>query len=264
MLSAVCDAGYEKILVQLPDLWYNKGRNGIPIPKHRKGSFRNTEVTVSTMCGRYTTEVETEEREMYRILARAADNELGLLRPQSAAEVSVGDICGREVFPSEAAAALIPNSAGAVDAFFCTWGFPSDIGGKHRLVINACSETVLQRPMFASAFASRRCIIPTAGFFEWSHTGRRADSERKYRFNLPHTGLLYLAGLYRETVCDDGTAARAFVILTRDASDSMRPIHHRMPVIVRQEHIEDYLGDSKEAVRLLSEIPPVLLKKLVS
>ncbi|MBQ1407217.1 MAG: SOS response-associated peptidase family protein, partial [Eubacterium sp.] len=50
--------------------------------------------------------------------------------------------------------------------------------------------------------------------------------------------LLLLAGIFREE--PDG---RKYTILTTDANDSMRPVHSRMPVIVRPEEIRTWILD---------------------
>jgi len=215
------------------------------------------------MCGRYTTEIETDERELFRMLARAEQNAQPSAEPHLMhGEAPIAAVSGREVFPSERAAVLASGMNGETDAFMFRWGFDAEIGGKHRLLINARAESAAEKPLFAVHLRQRRCVIPTAGFFEWAHVGRRADPARKYRFNLPGTGILYLAGMYRPSpTSPDGWE---FVVLTREANDSMRPIHDRMPVILRTEHVEEYLGSSVSARMLLSETPPVLIKKLVS
>ena len=210
------------------------------------------------MCGRYTTEIETDERELFRMLARAEAN----TNSGSAVSMTSGKPLVREVFPSEPAAVLTADAGGGIDVHLFRWGYPTEIAGKRRLLINARSETAAEKPMFSDGLLYRRCVIPTAGFFEWAHVGGRADTDRKYRFNLPHTGILYLAGFFRPSYTAAGTCE--FLILTREANVSMAPIHDRMPVIVREEHIAEYLADAAAARQLLYETPPMLLKKLVS
>ena len=214
------------------------------------------------MCGRYTTEIETDERELFRILERAEQNTRTNPILRASTDAPITTVHGREVFPSEEAAVLAVGEQGGTDAFLFRWGFPSEIGGKKRLLINARAESAAEKPLFAPHLQCRRCVIPTAGFFEWEHHGGRADPTRKYRFNLPQTGILYLAGLYRPSDAINGEWE--FVILTRETGDSMAPIHDRMPVVLRREHVGEYLADFRSAQMLLYETPPVLIKRLVS
>jgi len=44
------------------------------------------------------------------------------------------------------------------------WSPNPDAGAK---MINARSETVLEKPSFREAFLARRCLIPVDGFYEW-------------------------------------------------------------------------------------------------
>lgn len=49
------------------------------------------------------------------------------------------------------------------------WAKDASIGNK---LINARSETILEKPSFRSAFKSRRCIVPSNGFYEWQSVGK--------------------------------------------------------------------------------------------
>ena len=94
------------------------------------------------------------------------------------------------------------------------WGYPG-VGGKGRSIINARSETALERPMFRQSVLGRRCVFPTTGFYEWGHSG---GQKRKYRFQLPgRDRALYLAGLW-----NDCGGRRRCVILTTAATPPWR------------------------------------------
>lgn len=234
------------------EMWYTIIKNGMGTREQRTGKGEER-----AMCGRYTTDIETDEAELFRMLARAEMN-----IPLASAAQKTPRVLGREVFPSEYAAVLAQNgTGGGVDAFLYRWGYPAEINGKKRLLINARSETAAEKALYAESLVSRRCVVLTAGFFEWMHNGKKADPKLKYRFNMTKTGILYLAGLYR---ISPTTGEYEFVILTRDANESMAPIHDRMPVILRPEHVDEYLGDTNSAAKLLCETPPILIKKLVS
>jgi putative SOS response-associated peptidase YedK len=104
-----------------------------------------------------------------------------------------------------------------------TWGFAPPGGGK--LSINARSETADRRGMFARAFASRRCVVPADGFFEW--TGARSD-RRPIWFHAASGRLVYFAGIWQPG--PDGEPA--FAILTTAPSPEVAEVHDRMPVVL--------------------------------
>jgi putative SOS response-associated peptidase YedK len=96
------------------------------------------------------------------------------------------------------------------------WGFK--IGST--LLINARGETVASKPVFRTAFHKRRCLIPASGWYEWQKVGR----DKHPHFIRPRDGgVLAFAGLWDR---DEAT------IITTEASESLKYLHTRMPVIV--------------------------------
>lgn len=52
-----------------------------------------------------------------------------------------------------------------------------------------------------------------------------------------------------------------FVILTTEANASMKPVHDRMPLILRQDQIEDWLRDEKATEAMLCQTPEELKRQ---
>jgi putative SOS response-associated peptidase YedK len=182
------------------------------------------------MCGRYLIAMEDEIIEMREILDEI--NERYKDTPE-AATVKTG-----EVFPTETAAVLVRGD-GKPQAVQMRWGFPKWQGSG--VIINARAETAQDKLMFRPSLESRRCVVPTTGFFEW----RQEESKKKakYLFRLPETKMLYLAGLY--SVFRDGPRSfDAYVILTADANASMSPYHNRMPLVLLPDETHAWLTDT--------------------
>lgn len=73
--------------------------------------------------------------------------------------------------------------------------------------INACAETVHERPAYRSGFKSRRCLVPASGYYEWSGP----KGKRQPHFIHPTEGELWLfAGLYERWVGEDGQGETTF------------------------------------------------------
>ena len=129
------------------------------------------------------------------------------------------------------------------------WGYPFP-GGK-KLVINARAETAAKKPMFNKSLASWRCVLPTTGFYEWTHD----DQKTKYLFRLADQPMLYLAGLYQRFDQEDN-----FVILTHAANSSLTDVHQRMPVIIGEKQIRPWLADVNAAQAMLADPGPSLIR----
>lgn len=78
-------------------------------------------------------------------------------------------------------------------------------------LINARAETIQEKPSFRSSFKSRRCLVPTDGFYEWTKT----DSGKvPYRIYMTDEGLFAFAGIWSEWGKGEDSV-RSFSIITR-------------------------------------------------
>lgn len=131
------------------------------------------------------------------------------------------------------------------------WGIKPSWGKEpRRLLINARSETVHQRPTFRQSFQKRRCLIVADGFYEWQ---KMKEGKQPFRIMLKTGEPFAFAGIWQEI---DGQPA--YVILTTEANPLMRSIHDRMPVILRRRQHEWWLDSGlpeREVLELLDPYP---------
>ena len=149
-----------------------------------------------------------------------------------------------EVYPANIAPAVsIENSRLLLSLM--KWGFPHKDG--KGVIVNAKSETAAKKRLFASPLARRRCVIPSTGFFEWIQS--KGKPKAKYLFNTDEGPMLYMAGLYTEypSPAKDFAVTARFVILTREANDTISDANSRMPVILYKHEIPRWLTDYRFA-----------------
>ena len=97
-------------------------------------------------------------------------------------------------------------------------------------MINARSETVAVKPAYRAAYKSRRCLIPTNGFYEWQKIGK--TDKQPWFISLRDTPCFAFAGLWESWTAPEGVLIESCTILTTTPADSIAFIHHRMPVII--------------------------------
>ncbi|MBL9123132.1 MAG: SOS response-associated peptidase [Planctomycetaceae bacterium] len=194
------------------------------------------------MCGRFT--LRTAPREVAELFAI---DELPLFAPRY------------NIAPSQQVLAVGLRDDGRREFRQFAWGFiPSwskDPQSGHR-PINIRSETVLEKPMFRSAFRKRRCLIPADGFFEWQAVGR---AKQPYYFQRPDGGPFAFAGVW-ETWRGGAEPLESCALFTTSANATVAPLHDRMPVILAPADFASWLDPTNEdpasLVPLLRPLPP--------
>ena len=199
------------------------------------------------MCGRFYVD-EGTAKEIERVI-RGVDLRIQKMR--------TGDI-----YPSQPAGILTCHSrqknpllAGsaaenspALELNEMHWGFLQY--QKKGLLINARAETALERRTFRESVLHRRCVIPARHFYEW-------DSDKnKVIFFREDRPVLFMAGFYNRF--QDGAR---FIILTTEANASVDPVHNRMPLVLDEGELEDWVYDDKFTEYALHKIPPELWRE---
>ena len=155
------------------------------------------------------------------------------------------NVClGRDIRPTERALILKWNGKG-ICLSGVKWGYPGI--QKSGVLINARAESVLEKKIFADGIRYHRAVIPASHFYEWN------QRKEKNTFKSKDGEILYLAGFF-----DIMENEERFVILTTEANASMKPVHDRMPLILRQDQIEDWLRDEKATEAMLCQTPEEL------
>jgi putative SOS response-associated peptidase YedK len=200
------------------------------------------------MCGRYQIAAEDDIIEMREILDEISKRYKSA--PEAVAAVKTGEAC-----PTDTSPVLIQGKQ-KPQAVLMKWGFPKQGGG---VIINARAETAEEKPTFRLSLESRRCVVPTVGFFEWRQEGGRKKT--KYLFRLPGAKMLYLAGLYG--VFQDGPRSWAgYVVLTSPANASVSPYHDRMPLVLMPDEIGPWLTDTAFAQAFVQRPCAVMLEAI--
>lgn len=123
-------------------------------------------------------------------------------------------------------------------------------------MINARAETLSQKASFKNSFKKLRCIIPCSGFYEW----KKLDKKTKvpYFIRLRNGTPFALAGLWDRWNKDGGNLI-TFTIITTTPNNIIKPIHDRMPVILKSENHDMWINpditDTKNISDFLKPYP---------
>ena len=151
------------------------------------------------------------------------------------------------------------------EALPAKWGlvqFGSKDAKRGASQINARAETLDSRPAFRNAWRkNRRCVVPADGFFEW--TGDKKDRQPIW-FHRPDGELILFAGLYESWQPTPDTWQRTFTIITTEANSLIAPIHDRMPVILPDDRVDQWLFQGNGPADIGSFLAPAPDRLLVA
>jgi putative SOS response-associated peptidase YedK len=197
------------------------------------------------MCGRFTQKAPWEKVKQEFKVDSARHS---LIKPRyniaPAQTIDVVLETGKERIISQLKWGLIPS-----------WAKDADIGNR---MINARAETVQEKPSFRDAFKKRRCIIPATGFYEWQKKG--SGAKQPFYFYLKDKDVFGFAGLFEEwTDQETGELLETCTIITTEANEVLKPVHDRMPVILKPEDYDEWLDPQENKAeklrRLLAPYP---------
>lgn len=132
------------------------------------------------------------------------------------------------------------------------WAKDVNIGSK---LINARAETLKDKTAFRQSLASKRCIVPLDGFYEWKTNGKQ---KTPYRIIAKDQDIFSVAGLWDSWQNTNGDTIHSFTIITIAPNTLMKEIHDRMPAMLLKENESLWLDNDlngKDALQLLLPYP---------
>lgn len=189
------------------------------------------------MCGRFATTLPSDA--MARLFEAAPDNDLPPIPNFNVCPtVDIQVVRGGDGAPGQRRLVAM------------RWGFLPHWYSKPAdgpLLINARAETIAEKPAFRAACRARRCLVPADGFYEWNRDG---SQKVPYFIRRRDGGPLVMAGIWQEWQRNDERLVTCALVTTA-ANATLRPIHHRMPVIVEPQDWALWLGEAGKGAALL-------------
>lgn len=204
------------------------------------------------MCGRYR--LTRSDKELAAEFGVDPNSDYA---PESAPWVPHYNIAPTQIMPV-LQAAKDPDARGGMEWRYKRWGLipfwakDAKIGAS---MINARSETVLEKPALADSFRKHRVLVPADGFYEWKKSGAgKKLAKQPYNFGLKDGGLFCFAGIASKWKSPGNELVESYSILTTQANSLVADAHDRMPVILPRSQYARWLATEPERAEQLLEL----------
>ena len=139
---------------------------------------------------------------------------------------------------------LVIKNEGKIKTTFMSWGFiapwaKEPFDKERPRPFNARLETVQEKRLFSGSWKYNRCLVPASGFFE-----------KKYRIRKKNYETFWLGGIWSKWSSPDGAELESCCVLTTKPNELLKPLHHRMPVIVPNGYEEKWIEQVKNVDEL--------------
>ena len=189
------------------------------------------------MCGRYSLSLNQDFYQRFEVVNRLSSFPKNI-------EVSPG-----QVEP------VIIKQEGLTLGWAMKWGlipFWAKDRGVGNKMFNVRAESLATKIGFRKSFTTKRCLVPSNGFYEWkTENGKKIP----YLVQVEDRPLFAFAGVYdlwEEPV--SGREVYSFAIITTSPNLAIKSFHDRMPVILRPQQEKVWLDRSV----LISNLAPLL------
>ncbi len=119
--------------------------------------------------------------------------------------------------------------------------------------INARVETVATKQAFRTAFATRRCLVPASGYYEWEGAEAPPGPDEPFQLTPPSARrphwhgrrgepLFSMAGIVASWEPEPGVESiESVAIVTTDAVPGVASVHPRMPLVLPRARESEWL-----------------------
>ena len=134
------------------------------------------------------------------------------------------------------------------------WAKDPQIGYK---MINARAEGIQNKPSFKVPIKTRRCLVPADGFYEWKQIKLEKKEEKVPWFiGLKTNKTFSMAGIYDIWKDSQGKKIQSYAIITTNSNELLKPIHKRMPVIIKKRYENLWLDRNIKLSTILKLLIP--------
>lgn len=195
------------------------------------------------MCNRYTQK-----------------QELSKLKNRFRSKSALDELTPRyNLAPSQPAPVIVANGERLLELYrwglIPAWAKDPRVGYK---MMNARAETVAETSAYRRPFQRQRCLVPADGFYEWQPdpvNPKKAPKTPVY-ITLATEEPFAFAGLWDGWKDAEGKEIRSFTIITTTPNELIRPIHDRMPVILKRQDEDAWLDPTARPEHLLGILAP--------